>query len=796
MYRFGPVRNNVMNMEVALPDGTIIETGYDNISAYMSGYNFNQLFVGAQNTLGRVCTVTFRVYPLSSLLPMVFNFSDLRDAAPFVNAIASHPSIKPLFVGWADANHNREKGYTGCNATVLVVLHGSDRVVDAEEKEIMEMSHGAVRLEPSLATDMWIDATVSRDRGAVVPVRNFAAFLEECSAAEDAEGGCTSGMLVDGQTAFFECCCHKDSCRFAVNAAKFGGRRVSFDNFFDESVSGAEAVAYMKELRNIIVHHGQMPGSERLSREVTPEVIEELKAAVGEDNVNIDPVERLSYSHDLAPLPAAAGVAFKNIPEAVVRPASAKAVAAVMEIAFKHGIAVTPRGNSTWGLGGSQPIAGGIVIDFASKLNKIMKFDAEAGYVKVGAGITFKEVLDFAESKGFIIGCHPSSYPAATIGGWYGTNGMGVGTYRFGSIKDNILNAEMVLPDGRIIETGFDSISDLMSGYNLNQWFAGAEGTLGLMATATIRLIPRGIIRPTIYNFENLADAHVIIRSIASHPSIKPLHISWADHNHFENQRRARAAEHSIHVHDECKNTMLLVLQGSEAVVDAEDAELKVMAAASGGERLSDEIAEHEWEERCYEFRARAVGVGEIPAEVIVPSEYWGVFVDECYKAFGTMKMEAGGIIGNAVDANTVLFMPYYFMDNESMLGMTAFSFNFHVGDLAVKYGGRTTGLGVFFAWNLDNIHDVNTVALMRQIKTALDPHDVMNPGHLVCGRTRFGMNLSHGLMEFASMLMQAVKAALPADSAFSDNIKRFRYNTLEEDKMEDRRHVLGRGYE
>jgi glycolate oxidase len=130
------------------------------------------------------------------------------------------------------------------------------------------------------------------------------------------------------------------------------------------------------------------------------------------------------------------------------------------------------------------------------------------------------------------------------------------------------------------------------------------------------------------------------------------------------------------------------------------------------------------------------------------------------------------------------------------MMGMTAFSFNCHVGDLAVKYGGRTTGLGVFFAWNLDNIHDANTVALMREMKTALDPRDVMNPGHVVCGLTRFGITLSHGLMEFASTLLQTVKKVMPQDTTFSDNIARFRYNTLEERKAEDRRHVLGRGYE
>ncbi|AGI47489.1 FAD/FMN-containing dehydrogenase [Thermoplasmatales archaeon BRNA1] len=536
--------------------------------------------------------------------------------------------------------------------------------------------------------------------------------------------------------------------------------------------------------------------SDKLSREVTPEIISKLESAIGKDNVNTHPEERLLYSHDLAPLPGVAGIAFKNIPDVVVRPTCTEDVAAVMRIAYENGVAVTPRGNSTWGLGGCQPVFAGIVVDFSSKMNKIIKLDPEHLCVKVQAGITFKEVLDACMAKGFIIGSYPSSFPAATIGGWYGTNGMGIGTYKFGSVKDNVLNMEVVLPDGSVIETGYDNIGAFMSGYNLNQFFAGAEGTLGLVCTFTLKMYPMGVIRPTIYNFENLADADPAIQAIAKHPSIKPLHVSWADFNHFANQARAAKEEPSIHVHSECKNTVLVVLQGDERFVDLEDEAVEEIMVKAGGQKLPNEIADHEWDERCYEFRARAVGVGEIPAEVIVPSNSWGQFVGECYEGFSKMKMETGGIIGQMVDPQTVLFMPYYFMDNEGMLGMTAFSFNFYLGDVATRYGGRTTGLGVFFAWNLDNIHDANTVEYMRELKTYLDPRDVMNPGHVVCGLTRFGISLSHGLMEFASKMMQTVKKMLPPDSTFADNIERFHYNTLEEEKAADRKHVLGRGYE
>lgn len=791
-YRFGPVRENVMNIEAVLPDGTVIETGYDEISAYMSGYNYTQLFVGAEGTLGVVTSVTIRIYPKAVVRPLLFGFSDLKDAAPFISGIRNHPNLRPLLVSWSDSRRNSAKGLGNGN-TVLVVLHGSLRIVDAEETVVKGLAGEAAQLSEEEAAKAWDAAETCDCHGALVPAKCFSALVDDMAGVD----GYTYGMLADPQTALFACpCCENGKeCSLAGKVREYGGR-VCRSGFMHSGVVNDAALQYMKEIRSAIVNHKKLPFNEKLSREVTPEVIQELQEAIGAGNVNVDPVERLAYSHDLAPLPGVAGIAFKNIPDVVVRPSSTKDVAAVMRIAYAAGIPVVPRGNSTWGLGGSQPVVGGIVVDFASKMNKIISIDPENLCVKVQAGITFKEVLDACEDQGYIIGSYPSSFPAATIGGWMGTNGMGVGTYRFGSVKDNILNSEVVLPDGRVIETGYDNIGDEMTGYNLNQWIAGAEGTLGMLCTVTMKLHPRGELRPTIYNFEHLEDADPLMQAIAAHPSLKPLHVSWADFNHFEHQRMAKQNEPGIHVHDECKNTLLLVLHGDKTIVDAEDAELEEMAKLSNGTKLASEIAEHEWEERCYEFRARAVGVGEIPAEVIVPYRYWGTFVGECYKAFDTMKMDTGGIIGNAVDPQTVLFMPYYFMDNELMTGMTAFSFNFHVGDLSTKYGGRTTGLGVFFAWNLDNIHDANTCALMREMKTALDPRDVMNPGHVVCGLTRLGLTLNHGLMTFASALLQNVKKIMPKDTIFEDNLMRFRFNTLEEAKEEDRRHVLGRGYD
>ncbi|MDR2866171.1 MAG: FAD-binding oxidoreductase [Methanomassiliicoccaceae archaeon] len=525
-----------------------------------------------------------------------------------------------------------------------------------------------------------------------------------------------------------------------------------------------------------------MKKSDNLSREVTPEIIQKLVDAIGEKNVSTSEMERILYSHDLAPLPKEAGFAFDNIPDVVVRPVSAEDVAKVVKIAYKTGVAVTPRGASTWGLGGCVPTAGGIVVDFSSAMNKIYEIDEVNMSVKVGAGCTWKKVYDECAKKGLLIGSYPSSFPAATVGGWVSTGGIGPGGYKYGSARDNVLNMEVVLSDGTLISTGYDKIANNMSGYNLNQLFAGAEGTLGLIATVTMRLHPMGVIKPLAYDFDNLRDMGGPINEIVKHPSVKPLHIAWSDHIHFERQRKA-----GLHAPD-VKNLFLVTLQGDAEFIALEEKVIDAIAAKFGGRKVGADIAQHEWDERCYEFRSRKVGTGSIPAEVVVPNKNWAEFVDECYDGFNKMKMDAGGIIGMIADRSTAMFMPYYFMNTEMATGMIGFAYNYNMGVRAAKYGGRSLGLGIFFAANLDEIRDVGSAEFIRDLKAYADPNDIMNPGHLVCGKTRFGITLNEKLMGIASTMLQFAKGLMPADNCFDGGAKRFEFDTIEEHKAETRK--------
>ena len=768
-YKYGTIKDNIYNVFAVDYAGGSMETGYDTLGYYMSGYNLTQTMVASSGRIGIITAVTLKMVPAGVTKPVVYEFADAAAMQAALAKIAQEPSVRPLHISF---NENK----------MVIAYQGDEAFVDLDISATETICEGATKLEEDLWTGIeGAKCMCPSSPTFYIPVKSFSDFI---AAAKEA-GFNVAGNVPDCTTVAVKLRDGEDSKldALAEKAEELGGR---YAGKCGSKYRTEETNKFIKRITEGFL--GYKPKEHSLSRKVTPEVIELLKEAVGPKNVNTNGMDRIIYCHDLAPLPKEAGFAFNCIPDVIVRPEKPEHIAAVMKIAHKYGIAVTPRGNATWGLGGSMPTNAGIIMDMTSKMKKVLEINEEERYVKVQAGCTWKRLLEACMKKGYIIGSYPSSFPAGTIGAWISTNGMGIGSYKYGSAKDNVLNSHVIVDDGSIITTGFDSIGSYGMSYNLNQFFSGAEGTLGILADVTFRIYPMGEIRCTGYEYDTLAGANDPLQEIVQSPSVVPLHLAWSDYKHFENQRKA-----GIHAPD-VTNVFLVTFQGDAAHNDLGEQFSDAAAEKASGRKISTEIAEHEWSERCYEFRARKVGVGEIPAEVIVPTHNWGEYVDVCYKGFDDMKMEAGGVIGVMVDRSTTLFMPYYFKDDEGLLGMLAFGFNFYMGDKAAKFGGRSTGLGVFFAWQLDVIHNGPTVKVMRNLKTVLDNRDVVNPGHVVCGKTRYGISLSKPIMGFGSTMMQAMKKMFPKNTTFADNKVRFRYNEMEHLKTLDRHHKLGDG--
>ena len=502
------------------------------------------------------------------------------------------------------------------------------------------------------------------------------------------------------------------------------------------------------------------------------EMYESLVSIVGPKRVRITETEKILYSHDLAPLPKEVGLAFNTMPDAVIMPKSAEEISEIIKVAIKYDVPVIPRGAATWGFGGAIPSQGGIVID-VSGMNRVLRVDQENLEVEVEGGCVWKKVYDIAMRRGLFIVSYPSSIYGATVAGWINTGGIGIGVYKYGSVGQNIRNMEVVLPDGRIIETGFDGVSDHSAGYDLNRLFVNSEGTLGIITKVTMKVEPvPEILRPLSYQFKGLAEAFPFIKALARN-NIRPLNIGFVDERHIDYLDQ-------MGKHTPGKGALInIALEGARGMVQYEEKVLDALSQKHGGTKMSDHTAEHEWNERAYEFRPREVGLSAALGEIVVPLPKFPIVIREIYELINDMGMEAS-IIGMVSDRNTVALLPYFIFDDKKLVrGMTGLAFPKKLGDIALRHDGRPLGLGLLFAGNLPVIRG-EAAELMYDIKTVLDPYDIMNPGKSLEGITKQGVPIPKIGMDMGMGMMAAVKMVMTDDVAFKKKAKEFKKKNKE----------------
>lgn len=470
-----------------------------------------------------------------------------------------------------------------------------------------------------------------------------------------------------------------------------------------------------------------------------------------------DKMERRLYSHDLAPLPKEMDVIFKTMPDQVVRPAYTQDVVQIVKKAIATKKPIVPRGAGSWGLGGSVPVKGGTTIDMTG-MNKIIAIDETNLIVTVQAGITWKSLADALDAKGLFLPCYPSSAPSATLGGWIGTGGTGIGAYKYGSAGDLVRDLEVVLPTGEIVHTGDKFVPQNGGGPNLNWLFVGSEGTMGIVTEVTFSVLPKPEeLRAVSYSFADVMKFQPALKKLVR-SGVSPMHIMFGDKLHFDYLR-------AIGKHAPDVGLMVtMALTGTKEQVDYDERIIDGIFTSQGAKKEPKETAEHEWSERNYEFRVRELGVGAIPGEVLVPIDRMNVVLEGTAKLIKQLKMNAP-LIGTVADNNTVMLMPYYLTDEHKLVASTAaMGFAKRLGDLAFENGGRPVGLGIFFAGNLAKVRGKEGARLIRSLKKMLDPHDIMNPGKMVETGTRWGISLPAFLMNFGMHMMGSVKRILPRD--------------------------------
>ena len=214
---------------------------------------------------------------------------------------------------------------------------------------------------------------------------------------------------------------------------------------------------------------------------ITPEIVALIQQAVGAENVFADQESLANYAHDETE-------DLQYFPEIVVKPYNTAAVSALLKVCNEHQVPVTPRGGGTGLSGAALPIYGGVLLSM-EKFKAIIDIDTDNLQATVEPGVITQDFMTAVGEKGLLYPVDPSSKGSCFIGGNVAHGSGGPRVVKYGTIREYILNLEVVLPTGEVIWTGANTLK-YASGYNLTQMMIGSEGTLGVVTKIVTKLIP------------------------------------------------------------------------------------------------------------------------------------------------------------------------------------------------------------------------------------------------------------------------------------------------------------------
>jgi alkyldihydroxyacetonephosphate synthase len=308
---------------------------------------------------------------------------------------------------------------------------------------------------------------------------------------------------------------------------------------------------------------------------LAPGLLDELRAAVGEGGLSTDPADRDAVAHDLWPRALIRERAGEPLPgpDAVVWPAARGQVAMVCAACHRAGVPLTPFGAGTGVCGAAIPVRGGVVLDL-KRLDRILDWDLESGWVTVEPGLLGSRLEDACRERGRTTGHHPSSLALSTVGGFVATRSSGQLSTRYGRIDDLVAGLEAVLPDGTPVSLRPQPASG--AGPDLRRLFLGSEGGFGVVVEVTLRLHPlpeRRVDHAAV--FDGFAAGIAAVRELLQ-AGLRPSLLRLYD----PADTALQAAE--LGVGEGSGSLLLASCEGRAAVAEAEAAELAAICAAHG----------------------------------------------------------------------------------------------------------------------------------------------------------------------------------------------------------------------
>jgi glycolate oxidase len=449
-------------------------------------------------------------------------------------------------------------------------------------------------------------------------------------------------------------------------------------------------------------------------------IIKELGGVVGDENVLTDDESRVCYSFD--------ATRYSSKPDVVVKPRDTEEVARVVALAYGEQIPVTPRGAGTGLSGGSVPAAGGIVLS-TERMNSAPQVHKEDLYAIAQPGVVTEQFQAAVEAKDLFYPPDPASQSVCTLGGNVGECAGGLRGLKYGTTRNYILGLEVVTPEGRIVRTGARTVKSV-AGYDVTRLMVGSEGTLGVVTSITLRLLPLPPVRRAVAClFEDIAGAAEAASEIIADGCV-PSVLELMDHT------TVGAVESYLKESIGGRVLLLAEFDGVRSLADEEASRaLAVLKGKSGvlvDGQVESERAELLWRARRSALPALTrIAPTVVLEDVTVPRSKLRQMIQSARKAAGKYEIRIA-VFGHAGDGN---LHPTFLIDRRDSGQVKRLDAAIsEIMGICIDLGGTVSGehgIGIdkmpFLKLELGEAG----YEIMRRLKASLDPRGIMNPGKM-----------------------------------------------------------------
>lgn len=451
--------------------------------------------------------------------------------------------------------------------------------------------------------------------------------------------------------------------------------------------------------------------------------LRQVRELVGADRV-------LTRREDLIPYSFDGTAALRSLPGAVAFARSTDHVSRLLRAANEAGVPVVTRGSGTGLSGGSLPSPDALVLCLA-QMDRILEVDAANLTLLSEAGATTVAIADAAAGAGLFYPPDPGSMKISTIGGNVAENSGGLRGLKYGITRNYVMGLEVVLPDGEVLWTGNKCVKDV-AGYSLRDLFVGSEGTLGVITRVLLKLLPKPSAKKTLVaTFDQMDKAAQTVSDIIA-AKIIPCTLEFLDRTTIQCVEDFAKVGLPL----DCEALLLMETDGHPAAVEEEAAQMEAKARANGA--MEVRVAKDEAEgnrlaaARRSAFSALArVAPTTILEDATVPrSELARMirFVDQVARKH-RLRI---GTFGHMGDGN---LHPTFLTDERNHAEMERVHQAFReIFDEAIRLGGTITGehgIGVAKKEFLPKFAGDASMRVMRELRRALDPKGILNPGKM-----------------------------------------------------------------